>query len=499
MNDRSAATFTALHGISNSTDVWLVRRLVWFAIAVLCVLSVTDPDLWGHLRFGLDIVRQRSVSGLEVYSYTSDLPLTNHEWLAEALMALAYTLAGAPGLIAFKAMVVGAVYVLIIRAYGIGRSLLGEALALLAAIVCLPLTMTIRPQIWSFLFVAVLCRIDLSGVTRFVIPLLFLLWANLHGGWTVGLGLLAWRCSGEMWRRGRLDLELTGIFAGSLAATLVNPYGVGLWRFMTSTLRLARGDITEWQSIWAGDSTLNLIGWVLAAALVVACARRTAARRPETLIALGGLGFAAQRVQRLVPLFVVASLLLLAPDIVRPRSTSSQSARRMTARRAIDSVLLAAVVALSTYVLSSRLWCIVAQPLRTRPDALAAASLTNPALRGRLAVEFDWGEYAIWHFGTRLLVSIDGRRETIYSDNVLREQRELAEGSAQGLEVLDRDRPEYVWMQRTRSALLQALPNHSYRIDVLTDRSFVAVRTDLPVLRSGAAGPTGTSTCFPGL
>jgi hypothetical protein len=29
---------------------------------------------------------------------------------------------------------------------------------------------------------------------------------------------------------------------------------------------------------------------------------------------------------------------------------------------------------------------------------------------------FDWGEYAIWHFGPDIKVSLDGRRETVYSD-----------------------------------------------------------------------------------
>ena len=40
-------------------------------------------------------------------------------------------------------------------------------------------------------------------------------------------------------------------------------------------------------------------------------------------------------------------------------------------------------------------------------------------LQGRLVVWFDWGEYAIWHFAPALRVSIDGRRETVYTDQVM--------------------------------------------------------------------------------
>jgi hypothetical protein len=484
--------------MSDSFDTWLVRRIVWFALAILCVLSVTDPDLWGHLRFGLDILRHRSVTGLESYSYTSDLPLTNHEWLDEAVMALVYELGGAPALIVLKASVVGGVYVLIIRAYRTAPPLLAEVVALVTAVVSLPLTITIRPQIWSFLFIAVLCHIDFSTVSRYAIPVLFVLWANLHGGWSVGIALLAWRCLGEMWRRRRFDFALAATLLLSAAGTLINPYGVGLWRFMASTLRLARADITEWQPIWSGESAFNVIGWLLSAALVVGLAKEAYRRRPENLLILIGLGFAAQRVQRLVPLFVVSSVVLLARDVIRitQADVSSVQASPSRVRRIVDSVMIAAVVAVSMYTLSPRLWCIAAQPPSLRPDALAAASLAYPALHGRLAVEFDWGEYAIWHFGPRLRVSVDGRRETVYSDRVLREQRELAEGSTEGLAVLDRDRPEYIWMRRTRSSLLAALPLHSYRVDLLTDRSFVAVQMSQPHM-APAVGVA--SACFPDL
>ena len=33
-----------------------------------------------------------------------------------------------------------------------------------------------------------------------------------------------------------------------------------------------------------------------------------------------------------------------------------------------------------------------------------------------VAVHFNWGEYVLWHAGPRVKVSMDGRRETVYSD-----------------------------------------------------------------------------------
>ena len=55
---------------------------------------------------------------------------------------------------------------------------------------------------------------------------------------------------------------------------------------------------------------------------------------------------------------------------------------------------------------------------QSEPDVVAMVK--ERELQGRLVVWFDWGEYAIWHFTPDLLsVSIDGRRETVYTDQIM--------------------------------------------------------------------------------
>ena len=79
-----------------------------FAVMVVTVLAfagsrtVADLDLWGHVRFGQDILAAHSLPRQDPSSFTSDRPWVNHEWLAEMLMAGAYTVAGSAGLIALK-------------------------------------------------------------------------------------------------------------------------------------------------------------------------------------------------------------------------------------------------------------------------------------------------------------------------------------------------------------------------------------------------------------
>jgi hypothetical protein len=78
---------------------------------------------------------------------------------------------------------------------------------------------------------------------------------------------------------------------------------------------------------------------------------------------------------------------------------------------------------------------------------------------------------------------------------VLQEQLAIAAGTAEGLKALGLIRPEYVWLPNSASTTTQWLIANGYRQDVQTERSFVAVRTDLPRVMPYI----GTSSaCFPG-
>ena len=130
------------------------------------------------------------------------------------------------------------------------------------------------------------------------------------------------------------------------------------------------------------------------------------------------------------------------------------------------------------------------------PDRAVAAALRASSPAGRLVTTYGWGQYAIWHFGPSLRVSFDGRRETVYSDATEMRQADIERGNPDGLRFLDQARPEYVWLPTSGGstrAWLRRQPD--YRTDLETPESFLAVRRDLPVVKSVRDVPTA---CFPG-
>jgi hypothetical protein len=122
------------------------------------------------------------------------------------------------------------------------------------------------------------------------------------------------------------------------------------------------------------------------------------------------------------------------------------------------------------------------------------------ALSGRVVTFFRWGEYAIWHLPPSLKVSMDGRRETVYSDATIDGHLSLYDGNDKGLAYLDALGSDYVWLPRLLpvSGTLQArgwAPIFTGPSSVVLARNDVARRFRAEPVSSPAVP---TSRCFPG-
>jgi hypothetical protein len=478
---------------SLSTALVMLRVPTWIGVFYALLRTNADPDLWGHLRFGLDALASGRLTTIDPYSYTSDIPWLNHEWLSEVVIAAAYRMSGVAGLIAIKIAFTIATFALLLPVLRSTADVWRWPTAFLAVIGIMPVAFTVRPQLWTMFFLVLVCRIlNAAPSRRWLLPLVFVVWANVHGGWIVGMGiLLIWslvELVGDATGRPTLWVSL-GVPAACIAATLLNPYGLGLWGFMAQTVRLSRPNIIEWQPIWR-ESIGTMVLWLIAVGWVTFALRRSSVWRPQALAVVAAMAFASMRVNRLLPLFIPIAVVLLIPYVREP------SVKRVwpKGRLAVDVAIIAAGVLLLAWPASAG--CIQLNGSWI-PDMQAARALAAARPVGRMATWFDWGEYAIWHFGPAAKVSIDGRRETVYSEEMLERQVAIAFGQQQGLDELSRSTPEYVWLpmknsQRTRTWLAA----HDYRIDIETPQSFVAVRRDLPRIEAVART---SAACFPGI
>jgi hypothetical protein len=455
----------------------------------------TDADLWGHVRFGLDTLHSWSLPTTDPYSFTQDTPWINHEWLSELQMGYAWQAGGAAGLALLKGALTFATLVLIWTA--LRPVALAARIGILAVVGFGTVHMwsSLRPQLWTFVSFAILCRVLAGGNARHRrwLPLLFALWANHHGGWIVGLGALTlWGTAAVIFERARL-WEWTAVILLSLVATLATPYGWTLWEFMLRTVRMGR-NIAEWQPLWT-THVLNWVPWALAVAAAVWGAMRSPAHRLSVAFVLALLAFASLRVLRLESLFLVAAAILLVPLFALrwPRRMAPVSGGS-PAELAVAAGLLLIATFVAGWIGSRTMRCIPTRdPWAADRDAMRSLKSASP---GRLVTFFDWGQFAIWHLQPRIRVSMDGRRETVYSDRRVAENKAIVDGTPEGLRTLAEWRPEYVWLPARSAAAKSWLAGNGYRIDVETRRSFVGVRDDVPrLVASGAVQPD--PPCFP--
>jgi hypothetical protein len=98
----------------------------------------------------------------------------------------------------------------------------------------------------------------------------------------------------------------------------------------------------------------------------------------------------------------------------------------------------------------SRIGCVTiarAEPNESwaAPEAEAIAFLRDNQLQGRLLTYFDYGELAIWHLAPKLRVSYDGRRETVYSEAVVKVNLQFY-SNAPDVGFARRLEADYIWL-----------------------------------------------------
>jgi len=488
------------------TTALRVRRwsgsVYWPALGLVALIGAAslvtraDADLWGHVRFGLDILSSWSLPADDPYSFTQDKPWLNHEWLSELAMGAAFAVAGSAGLVILKGVLASGTLLVMWTVWR--RASIKAQLAALLVLVAGSLQMTnpLRPQLWTFISLAVLTRLLMAEDVRQRrwLPALFAVWANAHGGWVVGLGVLGAWAVGESWTDRHARRQWIWLAPACVLATLLTPYGPELWGFIATTVRPDR-QIEEWMPLWNANPW-NWLGWSLA--LMVGGWSLLQAERARLArgLALATLAFGGLSVLRIGPLFLEVSLMLSAPYVAKRWPAHPPTAPQSAGEWAAGVLLVVMPGGLALWLAGFAITCIPPLP-RAALDTHAVEALEQTAGPGRLVVFFDWGEYAIWHLGPRIRVSIDGRRETVYSDARLAEHDAIVEGTPEGLATLAAWNAEYVWLPIASRSTRQWLVEHGYRLDFVSDSSFLAVRADLPELVPAGRADEPGGTCFP--
>jgi hypothetical protein len=288
------------------------------ALAIAFLLPVTPQDYWWYLRVGRDMLTAGAVPQVDTLSYSqAGSPVVNFSWGASVLFWLIYKAGALPLTVLVRGLLVALTYSLVwLAARRLGAGRIGAALVLLLAVLASSNNWSIRPQLFAYPLFALALFIlykwqNGSKKAVYWLPLLSLLWANLHGSFIM-LILLAVAAL-VLGRGNRRTLALA--FAGILLATLVNPRGLGAWTYVYDLLTLpAQQFSAEWHPPVNSGWQMNIFFlWLLAFPLLAVFSPRKLDRLEWTWFL--GFGFLALWGERYVIWFVfvltvITSLLL---------------------------------------------------------------------------------------------------------------------------------------------------------------------------------------------
>jgi len=416
-------------------DVARVRRLLGdrgpfgrFLAAIVLVAAwvatwrpQVDPDAWWHLAYGDAIATTGSIPTTETFSWlTAGDRIVLHSWLWELLLAGAFRVAGATGTSLLILPVTAAIVALswwLLRTVAPGTPPSARALAVLvAALAALP-AWAPRAQTLDVAFVLatvlVLARYVQDGERRplLALPVIGLLWANLHGSAIVALpatgvlALLALPIDARLGDRPlRSPLPMLGALAAALVAASINPYGPRLLMYpVDRTVASAFiPEIVEWRPPDLTAPGLLPFAALLAVAIAVSITRRG---RPDAfiLITAGTWTLAALWSVRFLAIAACLLVVAVAATVRAGRETAAGGGGSPSVQELARSQRrpLWAITGIGAGAILAAGWLLISPSaqdaaIRHRLPVAAVAALDASGCPRRLLVDYGWGGYVIW-------------------------------------------------------------------------------------------------------
>ncbi|WP_461334323.1 hypothetical protein [Bradyrhizobium embrapense] len=406
-----------------------------FLIAVTSVYYLANgPLLLGHLDLGWhlaagDLIRERgNVPFQDPWSFTlGDRQWYNLSWLWDVIASVMFQYTGYVGLtlsvLACGAVITGYLASICLRS---SASTLAVCISVLAGCLLYPAFVTApnsylaaSPNTPTMLFCVVFYAECLKRTRWFLLPAMMVLWANLHGGFVLGLFIIGLFGAACVLKRDWAGLRIYGFAAaGCLVAILINPLGWHIYAGVTTTLgHFAQANITEWWSYSANFSVPGSIPGIVYIAIFAAFELRhpAASSAPLESRLLSWLflllGFYQYRYMSFFFMFATVPLALHI-DRLLPKQLKDLKVQR--------SLLVAGIVGMCALPLT----LMHVRPALAMPQLLSeqdARYLQTHFPHARLLNHWNVGGLLIFYTRGAVPVFVDGRSATAYPDELLRD------------------------------------------------------------------------------
>ena len=187
-----------------------IGNMVFVSILLVLVFGtgnglLYDGDTGYHIRTGEEILKNWRIPVQDIFSaHLPTLHWTAHEWLSEVILAAVFKLSGLTGIVIFFALLLAVTHWLLY--FVLSQKSANLTLVTLTTFLATATSSShwlARPHVFSLLLTLVwyhiLDRFQQESHDRlFYLPILMILWVNLHGGYFFGLVLVGLYFGGNL-------------------------------------------------------------------------------------------------------------------------------------------------------------------------------------------------------------------------------------------------------------------------------------------------------------
>lgn len=449
-----------------------------------------DPD-FGHRIATGNLILDKGIPMRDPFSYTMpSYPLVDHAWLIDVGIAFFYPKIGKASLaVIFSVLTLLALIISMGRqdlrtypksflsALELNNLRIGSFMSFpfLLAVAILFSFASIRAQVVSWVMLAICLNLILTQSlyqkTKFLIPVFFILWSNLHGSFALGIISFGLVVLARAIRKKSLEPVDFLILTLSVLGTLINPYGAGVWReaWSSGADPQLRFIISEWKPIFfAFDPSIFVL---ITLSCVLLFRYRSKFFLEEKYLFIFYLLQAVSSVRH-IPLWVILALPMTTRSIfLFYKEISKDKIAVVRFKKAnqfawIGSLVLLSFSAFFTIKDSIYLSENVFYPKR------AVSYLKENLPQGEVFSEYGWGGYLIWKLPQKR-VFIDGRMPSwrtqmnlpLESNSAMDDYKKILEGDLPFRQAVDRWRIEVVlWPKPKKESYWDYLDKKLYNL-----------------------------------
>lgn len=420
--------------ISNYFPAPLV--LFAFLLSFIVIYSVGNPilgdyDMGWHIAAG-DLIRSTgNISPSDPWGFSGNRETWhNHSWLWDILLSIVHQLGGIQGVFIFSVICPALLTALVVSSLRSRGGIGVNALVFTAFLFTYSVLefATGRPQVAGMFFALAFFHIlhksrnNPKSLSLFFLPIIMVLWANIHGSFFAGLiaigayGIEAIISRNNLWFR---SLFLIGFLC--LLATFMTPYGFGLFLFIAETQKsVITQYIREWQPFVFG-SVIGASLWLLAFVFFGNMRANNSFIADKILAVLWLLAmlFSVRNVG-IMAIFAAPYIAAnLPPDDEKDKHTRNLSAWIYNLRYSPVIMLCSAIILTICYYVLPLLGDEHYIDKKDKSPAAAINYIMQNHVGERLLNDYDFGGRIIYESKGTIPIFIDGRANSVYSEEAL--------------------------------------------------------------------------------